>query len=125
MSEKNITLRNKFVKKINNNIVKLTKDIKLLTRVDESLYDLSGGGMVELKAAMDAREQMYVNRNAELMQQLDNYTDKLQININLLNKQIEDYTIVVSEHNLIDHNNDVAKKLQKLEEMKNKLQPPQ
>ncbi len=105
MSEKNITLRNKFVKKINNNIVKLTKDIKLLTRVDESLYDLSGGGMKELKAAIAARDAKYAEQSNLLLGQLTAHTLELQKNIMALNANIDKFTETVKVDNLPNYDN--------------------
>ena len=43
MTQENINLRNKYVKKINRDVEKLTNNINLLMQVDKSLYNLSGG----------------------------------------------------------------------------------
>jgi hypothetical protein len=83
MSEKKIELRNKFILKINRNIDKLTNDINLLTEVDKSLYNLSGG-TGKIAAAL-----RNFPVNSKLTQEATRLSDQLTTKIQILESSID------------------------------------
>jgi hypothetical protein len=83
MSEKKIELRNKFILKINRNIDKLTNDINLLTEVDKSLYNLSGGTGKIAAALRDFPV------NSKLTQEATELSNELTTKINILESSID------------------------------------